>query len=315
MPRILVVDDHESTRLTYQLALQREGYEVAVADSCVTAVHALSALDPLHAAFLDLSLPDGTGYDILRWMHARNRFVPTATMTAFRFDFDPDEAIDLGAQAYVDQPLSVETLIALAHSLTSPPSLRDDPNELHSRVLAGDTVALECLSAILLRELPRRLRAAFPRTSFDLAEDAVTHACAVYATGLFRRYEEHEGMSVIDFVYGVAWRKLASWVRAESSRSNRERQWMIERRQCTPVDRDRSEAPFDLWAAIAAVCMDSHELRAAEVLLNDGKSHEIAAALGRGSLDASAQRRAAKQFRDRLIKRLSRHVRAQNCHG
>ena len=94
--------------------------------------------------FLDLNLGSGTGFDVLRWMRAERRFVPTAVMTAFRLEFDVDEAIELGALVYVDQPLSLEGLIGLARSLTRPMSPLDDPNHLHARVRAGDPGALEC---------------------------------------------------------------------------------------------------------------------------------------------------------------------------
>ena len=50
------------------------------------------------------------------------RFVPTAVVTAFRVEFDPDEAIALGALAYADQPLSSDTLLTTARVLIRPPS-------------------------------------------------------------------------------------------------------------------------------------------------------------------------------------------------
>ncbi len=43
-----------------------------------------------HGLILDLKLGDMTGYDVLRWMRAQAIVVPTAVMTAFRIEFDPD---------------------------------------------------------------------------------------------------------------------------------------------------------------------------------------------------------------------------------
>ena len=137
MPRVLIVDDDRCHRDTFGAALQLEGYAVCEADTAGCAIDYLAAHSP-DAMFLDLRLPDKTGIDVLKWMRSVNRFVPTAVVTAFRGEFDPDEAIALGALAYADQPLSLETLLATARALVRPPSASSDPDDLHRRVVAGD---------------------------------------------------------------------------------------------------------------------------------------------------------------------------------
>src|SRR5258706_12863009 len=148
MPRVLVVDDDQGTRETYDAALRQAGYAVNVADSGGAAIAALSSGVKLHAVLLDLKLGDMTGYHVLRWMRNEGIVVPTAVMTAFHFEFEPDEAIGLGAMAYADQPLSIDDILALARDLTAQPSPLDSPQRLHARVLAGDPGALECLDAV-----------------------------------------------------------------------------------------------------------------------------------------------------------------------
>lgn len=54
MLRVLVVDDDPGTRDTYRVALGRDGYDVASADSRAAAVACLSRPEPFHAQFLDL---------------------------------------------------------------------------------------------------------------------------------------------------------------------------------------------------------------------------------------------------------------------
>jgi CheY-like chemotaxis protein len=307
--RVLVVDDSEGTRATYRAALRAEGYDVGLASSRETAVQFLSTEDIPHAMFLDLNLGDGTGFDVLRWMRAERRFVPTVVMTAFRLEFGPDEAIELGAAAYVDQPLSVEGLIALAGSLTRPMSTLDDPNQLHVRVCAGDPGALEFLGAVFLRDLPRRLARAFPRVSADVIEDAVSTACVEYLGGAASGFDTAKGRSVLDFVYTIAWRNLRDRLQSESSRADRERRWVQEQPHSANPPFDIPVATFDVWSAIMAVTKDPAERRAAAVWLDGGNSHKIAAALGFGHSDPPDRCRASKQFKDRLIRRLSRYVR------
>jgi CheY-like chemotaxis protein len=181
MSRVLVVDNDLGTRETYDAALRHAGYAVTLADSGGAAIAALSSGAKTHAMLLDLKLGDMTGYDVLRWMRTQGIVVPTAVMTAFHFEFDPDEAIALGAIAYADQPLWIDDVLALAESLSTPPSPLDSPERLHARVLAGDPGALECLDAVFLKAVPARLERMFPRGPWDFAVDAATDASLEYA--------------------------------------------------------------------------------------------------------------------------------------
>jgi CheY-like chemotaxis protein len=177
MPKVLVVDDDQGTRETWGVTLRHGRYDVHVADSGTAAITTLSRNDGIHALLLDLNLGDMTGYDVLRWMRTQAIVVPTAVMTAFPGEFDPDEAIELGATAYADQPLSIDDILALAETLTAPPSPCDDPLRLHARFLAGQPGALDCLASVFLKVLPARLGRAFPRVPWDFTFDAVTDAC------------------------------------------------------------------------------------------------------------------------------------------
>ena len=304
MYHLLIVDDSLGVRETFGAALRLEGYAVLEADTGRCAIECLAAHSP-NALFLDLRLPDMTGLDVLTWMRSANRFVPTAVVTAFRVEFDPDEAIELGALAYADQPLSTETLLATARALIRPPSAHDDPDDLHRRVLAGDPAALDALAEICLRELPRRLERAFPREPWDFAVDAVSQACLFYATVGARRVPR--GASVMDFLYGVAWRRLDDQCRAAQARVARERRWAGEQPTITHLDNVRHS--FDVSAMIVYVTKDLRERRAAELWLDGATVDAIAIALGAGHLAPADRRRVAKQFKDRLIKRLSRHLR------
>jgi DNA-binding response OmpR family regulator len=310
MLRVLVADDDLGTRETLRLVLSHEGYDVVLAHSGASAIDSLSGAHSAHAMLLDLRLGDISGFEILRWLRDESRFVPTAVITAFRYEFDPDEAIELGALAYVDRPLSLEAIVELVGSLTRPPCLQDTPNQLHARVRAGDPGAIECLHTIFLKQLPLRLRRAFPRAPADFAEDAVSTASFEYASGAARRFQDSRGSSVVDFVYAIAWRNLRDRLQSETSRLKREQRWALTQ---TTLSREavcaRNAPTLDVWAAILAVTKDANERRAARVWLDGGGTVEIAEALLRERLPPPDQFRAVKQFKDRMIKRLSRSIR------
>jgi CheY-like chemotaxis protein len=307
MLRVLVVDDDLGTRAMYDAGLRHAGYAVNLADSGGAAIAALSSGAKTHAVLLDLNLGDMTGYDVLRWMRTQGIVVPTAVMTAFHFEFDPDEAIGLGAMAYADQPLSIHDVLALAESLTTPPSLLDSPQRLHARVLAGDPGALECLDTVFLKAVPARLEHAFPQAPPDFAMDAAVDASLEYGANP-AKFDPSRLPSIVDFVYMVARRNLTDHLRAEAALKDREARYAAEH-VGIPPDCQTRRSDIDLWASMLAVTIDPSERRAAALWLDDAGNDAIAERLGVGHLPPEDRRREAKRFKDRLRKRLSRYLR------
>ena len=308
MANVLIVDDDPGTCETYGAAFRHASYGVRLAYSGAGAIAALSSGVKTQVLLLDLKLGDMSGYDVLRWMRSRSVCVPTAVMTAFRAEFDPDEAIALGAYAYADQPLSIDDILTLAEWMTAPPSPHDDPVHLHARVLAGQPGALNCLAGVFLQRLPPRLQRAFPRVPWDFTFDAVTDACLEYA-GNPARFDPSLSASIVDFLYLIARRNLADRVRAEIALKNRELRYAGEQMVTLLPERQAGRSAIDLSASLLAVTIDSLERRAVQLWLDDAANDAIAAALGYAQVDHEKQRREVKRFKDRLLKRLSRYFR------
>src|SRR5512146_2072415 len=72
MASVLIVEDEEPLRHNLTLYLARRGHTVAEADSVETAIEALEAFAaPFDVILLDINLPDGTGWDVLRYLRER----------------------------------------------------------------------------------------------------------------------------------------------------------------------------------------------------------------------------------------------------
>ena len=138
--------------------------------------------------------------------------------------------------------------------------------------------------------------------------DAVSQACLFYATAGARRVPR--GASLLNFLYGVAWRRLDDRCRAARARATRERRWAGQQPTSTHVDNFLNT--FDVWKMIVSATKDVRERRAAELWLEGATIDAIAVALGGGHLPQVDRSRVAKQFKDRLIKRLSRHLHAHS---
>lgn len=108
--RILVVDDELAIRDVVQLNLQAEGYEVATAWDCASALAAFSR-GGFDLAILDVMLPDGDGFELARTMRSRSD-IPIVMLSARDTDVDKALGLGMGADDYVTKPFSPVELIA-----------------------------------------------------------------------------------------------------------------------------------------------------------------------------------------------------------
>jgi two-component system, OmpR family, alkaline phosphatase synthesis response regulator PhoP len=114
--RVLIVDDEPQIAEVVQAYLEREGLN---AQSCATVAEALSALEQgiPDLLVLDVTLPDGSGLDVLRAAAAPGARVPTIMLTARTDEADRIVGLELGADDYVTKPFSPRELVARVRSL------------------------------------------------------------------------------------------------------------------------------------------------------------------------------------------------------
>ena len=112
--RILVVEDNEHAAYLLQFMLEREGYQVTVANNGRDAQAALENLDPVDLILLDLMLPYVSGYQII--IEAREdrawQRVPIIVVTARTLEMDAVRALGMGANDFVRKPFQVHELLA-----------------------------------------------------------------------------------------------------------------------------------------------------------------------------------------------------------
>jgi two-component system, OmpR family, KDP operon response regulator KdpE len=109
-PRILVVDDEPQIHRFLAPALEANGYEAVRA---MTAAEGLAALSqrPPEAMILDLGLPDRDGQDVLT--EARTLYQgPILILSARDRETEKIEALDRGADDYVEKPFGIGELLA-----------------------------------------------------------------------------------------------------------------------------------------------------------------------------------------------------------
>ena len=112
--RILVVDDEPQIQRFLKPALMAVDYEVVQAGTVAEAKRAIATQAP-DAVLLDLGLPDGDGKDVIAAVRGFSN-VPIIVLSARDREGEKIEALDLGADDYVEKPFGIGELLARIRS-------------------------------------------------------------------------------------------------------------------------------------------------------------------------------------------------------
>jgi two-component system KDP operon response regulator KdpE len=108
--RALVVDDEPAILRFLRPALEANDYEVTSAASVGEALKRIAKETP-DVVVLDLGLPDGDGKDVIRQVRQWSD-VPIVVLSAREREAEKIEALDLGADDFVNKPFGVGELMA-----------------------------------------------------------------------------------------------------------------------------------------------------------------------------------------------------------
>ena len=132
-PRILVVDDEPEIQRFLRVALSAAGYEPIAAETAAQALKAIATRAP-DAVVLDLGLPDRDGKDALVEIRSFSD-IPVVVLSARDREAEKIEALDRGADDYVEKPFAIGEFlarlrVALRHA-------RSPKSEKPSRITLG----------------------------------------------------------------------------------------------------------------------------------------------------------------------------------
>jgi len=110
--RILVIDDDKSILRTFTRILQKNGYEIDIAETGREALEKTET-NCYALALIDIRLPDMDGTDLLAKMQKTTRDAVKIMITGFPSLENGVKALDEGADAYLVKPVKPEELLAL----------------------------------------------------------------------------------------------------------------------------------------------------------------------------------------------------------
>lgn len=110
--RALLVEDEADLAFLVRKNLEQQGYQVTTCGTTRAAKDALARGAAPDVLLLDVNLPDGSGFDLLRGLRGQQVFTPALFLTARTDEADRLTGFAVGGDDYVCKPFSMAELVA-----------------------------------------------------------------------------------------------------------------------------------------------------------------------------------------------------------
>lgn len=143
--RILVVDDEPQIQRFLKPALTAAGYQPIEALTAADAERLVATAAP-DLMLLDLGLPDKDGKDVIRALRGWSK-LPIVVLSARGEEAEKIEALDLGADDYVEKPFGIGELLARVRTALR----RRDPGSLAASRFEAEGLSIDFARRIVTR--------------------------------------------------------------------------------------------------------------------------------------------------------------------
>lgn len=117
MNRILLLEDDVSLIDGLVYSLKKNEFDVEVARTVCEAKQYLSELDRYDLLILDVTLPDGTGFDVCERVRKENQQIPIIFLTASDEEVSIIRGLDSGGDDYITKPFKLGELCSRIRAL------------------------------------------------------------------------------------------------------------------------------------------------------------------------------------------------------
>jgi CheY-like chemotaxis protein len=121
--RILLAEDNVVNQLLGMRLLEKQGYQVTVAENGKQVLDRLAA-SSFDAILMDVQMPEMTGFEatalIRRQEQSSGRHIPIIAMTAHAMVGDRERCLECGMDGYVSKPIRPQELYDLLQNLQRP---------------------------------------------------------------------------------------------------------------------------------------------------------------------------------------------------
>jgi pilus assembly protein CpaE len=127
MPKVLLIDDDPHLRKILSRVLQKNDFEVIIAEDGATGLRVARRQQP-DLIILDIIMPGMDGFEVAQRLHndptcAR---IPIMVLTAYATPWGRKTAVEVGVDDFVTKPFGIDDVVAKVKAMTSPPELSPD---------------------------------------------------------------------------------------------------------------------------------------------------------------------------------------------
>jgi DNA-binding response OmpR family regulator len=216
--RLLLLEDDDVTAGSLVAGLRQRGFSVEHAATCGDAL-ARVARGRFDVAVLDLMVPGGSGYDVLRALRAGQPGVRVLILSARDGVEERVEGLGRGADDYLVKPFALAELAARLQALLRRPSWRVETTRirgveidpLHRRVTVGERrvdltrVEFDLLLALAEQRGGVATRRHLLEAVWGYRFEPGTNVVDVHVAHVRRKLEEAGGVGLIRTVRGVGY--------------------------------------------------------------------------------------------------------------
>ena len=149
MSTILIIDDDDQLRISFERLLKEEGYGVRTAASGESGIRMIADAIP-DLVLLDVRLPGMNGLEAFKQIHRIEPKLPVIIMTAFGTTETAIEATKMGAFDYVIKPFDVPQMLSTIRQaleagrfMRSPVDMDASPNKALGEAIIGKSPAMQ----------------------------------------------------------------------------------------------------------------------------------------------------------------------------
>lgn len=117
MNKILLLEDDISLIDGLKYSLRKQGFDVDVVRTVEDAKKYLVYTEQYDLLILDVTLPDGTGFDICENVRKKNKHIPIIFLTASDEEINVIRGLDCGGDDYVTKPFKLGELFSRIRAL------------------------------------------------------------------------------------------------------------------------------------------------------------------------------------------------------
>lgn len=134
MSKILLLEDDISLVDGLQYSLKKNGFETEIVRTVSEALNSIENIGKYDLLILDITLPDGTGFDVCEAVRRQDQQVPIIFLTASDEEVNIIRGLDSGGDDYITKPFRLGELCSRIRALLRRAGVSN----------AGNTTIIEC---------------------------------------------------------------------------------------------------------------------------------------------------------------------------